>query len=486
MCMNSRRTQSPVTVVGLLCLCVIGLMWFARGVKHNDEIYKRLCAIEGVTGVERIDFEREYDSCIIEKYLVTFEQPVDWENPDLGTFEQRVEIGITDRADVNFMHLDGYAFQKDLLGKDYVPEPVEMYRGNYIHIEHRFYGASCPDDFSYDETKYWEYMTCENAVADYHNIYSKLEPLLGKTWVCFGEDQGGLMTAVYAGFFPDDCKLYMPFAAPCMESGNDGRFYDFIYTRIGDDALGKDKAGEYRDLIMKFQVNLIKDKHELLRSYNDEIDKTGMRFREYASQEVLYDLNVLEFAPAFWEYSQDFDKLEKLVDMPEETDEERQAKAGAEFKFMIEVQGPEKWSPDMYAWPYYVSAATETGQYSYDFSYLRSELAKAGVPRALTVTPGMEEELLWNVVFTENQKKAFTYSKSFHDKLISSLKSTDARILMIYGATDPWTSVRFTDLGNDNIKVYIHPTMSHDTTISSFPDDTAAEIKSVMDECING
>ena len=56
--MYPRRSQNPFTTFGLLFLCAIGLMWFAREVKNTDEIYKRLWAIEGVTGVDKLSFER--------------------------------------------------------------------------------------------------------------------------------------------------------------------------------------------------------------------------------------------------------------------------------------------------------------------------------------------------------------------------------------------------------------------------------------------
>ena len=483
--MYPRRSQNPFTTFGLLFLCAIGLMWFAREVKNTDEIYKRLWAIEGVTGVDKLSFEKTYEGCIQDKYLVTFEQPIDWKNPELGTFSQRVEIGITDKAAVNLMHLDGYALQNDLLERDYVPELVEMYKANYIHIEHRFFGESSPDDLSYDEPGYWEYMTCENAAADYHSIYTRLAPLLGETWISYGENYGGLLSDVYASLYPQDCKLYVAFGAPCPDGVNDRRLYDYIYTDIGNDAFGKEKAGEYRDLITQFQVDLIKNKQDLMGLYNDVIDKTGMRFREHASKEVLYDINVLEFAVKFWQYNQEFDKLEQVLSMPEDTADNRLAKAQAEFDFMISVQGPEDWSPDRYTWPYYVSAATETGEYYPDFLYLRAALSEAGIQNEMTVTPDMEETLLWDITFTDEQKNAFNYDSDFRNRLISSLKNTDARMLMIYGATDPLYSVRLPNISNNNIRQYVHPGLAHTIIIQSFPEDIVKEIKEYIDQCIS-
>ena len=103
----------------------------------------------------------------------------------------------------------------------------------------------------------------------------------------------------------------------------------------------------------------------------------------------------------------------------------------------------------------------------------------------LSITPDMEENLLWDIVFTDEQKKAFSYNGNFRDQLISSLKSTDARILMVYGATDPMYAVRLPKISNDNIRQYVHPGLSHTIVIQSFPDSTLKEIREFIDQSIS-
>ena len=149
------------------------------------------------------------------------------------------------------------------------------------------------------------------------------------------------------------------------------------------------------------------------------------------------------------------------------------------------MQSFEDWSPDFFAGAYYVHTAKEIGRQHYDFSYLRKALADAGVPDTLSVTEEGEKTLLQDLVFTEEQKKAFVYNPSFREALDASIDTSPAKHLMLYGATDPWTSLRIHDTENENVKIFIHPTGSHVTTMyTQYPEEMQAEIKSFMDSCL--
>jgi hypothetical protein len=57
---------------------------------------------------------------------------------------------------------------------------------------------------SFDETKYWEYMTAENSAKDFHSVYAVLSSVLEGDWVSFGTSRGGLMSNLYGYYYPDD------------------------------------------------------------------------------------------------------------------------------------------------------------------------------------------------------------------------------------------------------------------------------------------
>ena len=142
---------------------------------------------------------------------------------------------------------------------------------------------------------------------------------------------------------------------------------------------------------------------------------------------------------------------------------------------LMQVQAPVDWSTNFVAWPYYVNAATTYGQYHYDFSYLRKALTAAGLEDTLSVTENMEEGLLWNLVFTEAQRDAFIYDDSIATALTAFVDTADAKLLMVFGAADPWISLRIPETNNPNVAVFIHPTAAHDANISTMPEEMKNE-----------
>lgn len=449
---------------------------------------EKLLQAEGVISVEPIPLDASAQF-FEEKYLVTFEQPLNWSDHDAGSFPQRVEVGLRGDASFTVMETGGYALRDKYpgstglaqLGMDDAPEIGQMLGANYVNVEHRFFGESRPADMSNADTRYWEYHTAENAANDFHRVYQSLAPLLGADWVATGSSRGGQMTNVYACYFPEDMRVYAPYVAPCSEGPEDPRFYEFLYTQIGNDAFGEEQAARLRDTVTAFQVDLMKNKALLLPNY--EVAAQGMNcvFQEGADIAQIFDLNVLEFAVQVWQYQMiSFDDLQAILDMPETTPEEQMAKLQAEFGMLLQVQTPMDWSVDFMAWPYYVNAATTYGQYHYDFSWLRAALQAAGVEDALSVTEEMEDGLLWNIVFSEEQRAAFAWDGELEASLSSFLDTTEAKILMVFGATDPWFSLRIPHTDNPNVVEFIHPTAPHTAAIASMPENMRNEAIAVL------
>ncbi len=455
----------------------------AKGTDETDASNwkEKLLNVNGVIGVEEV-IQDASEPFFGEKYIVTFEQPLDWSNPDNGSFPQRVEIGLHDGAGYNVMETNGYLLFDSYFPMEDAPEMSLFLDANYINVEHRFFGQSRPEDMTNDDIGYWEYHTAENAANDYHRIYTSLSELLGDKWISIGTSRGGLMTNVYGHYFPDDMLIYTAYVAPCSNGMDDPRFYDFVYNEIGNDAYGEETAQQLRDLILSFQVELMKNKEEMLPTYEAYIASNGFTFREQVTLGELYDLNVLEFAVQCWQKGFDLNNLSSVLSMPETTEEELQSKMLAELNLLLNVQSPSDWSSNSVAWPYYVNTATTYGQYHYDFSYLRAALKQAGLGDRLTVTPEMENDFLRNIVFTEEQKNAFVYDDSFYKELNASIDTTTAKHLMIFGGIDPWRSVRIHETDNENVRAFINPTMPHSASILNMPEEMQAEAISLIKE----
>ena len=478
---NIFRNAARVLILILMINLLSPISSYAGENKKNMK--QRLLELDGVISVEKkwmIPFISKFD----ERYIVTFSQPLDWAHPEKGSFPQRVEVSLMKDSEIAAMDTEGYSLMDEYFMWGIPLDIVEEYGASVVHPEHRFFGKSRPEDMSNDDVRYWEYMTAENAANDMHKIYTEMSKILGDVWFSYGTSYSGLMSNIYAHYFPDDMRVYCPTAAPFALSTSDERMYEFVYTKIGDDAFGKERGAELRKFVTDFQVALLKDKKELLPLYTEKVNASGLRFRD--SIDKLYDMNVLEFAVQIWQSKQEqFDSVKKVLALPETTEREKKKKLKKELSLLLKVQPFEEWSPDFFAWPYYVHTATELGRQHYDFSYLRKALADAGLPNTLSVTEEGEATLLQDLVFTDEQKKAFVYDPTFRDALNASIDTSPAKHLMIYGPTDPWTSLRIHDTENENVKVIFHPTGTHVTIMySMFPKEMQAEIKAFMDSCL--
>ena len=472
----------PVVILGVLALKVYNL-----GFAHNKERIAEFEALDSVTEVKEIWTAPMYP--FSEKYMMTFEQPLDWSDPSKGTFPQRVEVSINSNPRITVMETEGYCLNDKVsvitaieAALNPPQETVYMFDGNYVDVEQRFFGDSRPSDMSNEDTKYWEYLTSENSACDYHKIYTELSKVLGDKWIAEGTSRGGLMCNVYGYYYPKDMYVYVPYVAPCSDGLDDERFYSFVNTEIGETALGEEEAKKRRELVTNFQVEARRYKNDLLPRFKKQLKKNSDV--DGVPEGVLYDMVVLDAGVQFWQYGHDINKITQVLDMPANSKKEIKAKQKAVYKLLLSLQKPEDWATDFVAFPYYIGTAKEYGQYHYDFSYLRNALEEAGIGYTISVTEKMEENFLHNLVFNEEQRKEFVYDPSFREALVESMSTTTAKHMMVVGGTDPWRSVAITpeEAENENIKYYINPNYPHTSKMKNLPDDMKKEAFDTMGE----
>ncbi|MBP5180058.1 MAG: hypothetical protein J6127_02075 [Clostridiales bacterium] len=444
-------------------------------------IDQQISMIDGVISMSEI-VQAEGEQVFDHKYMVTFLQPLDWNDPDAGTFPQRVEIGLREGAQFTVLETNGYCIFDSIAATDDEPDVAAHLNANYINIEHRFSGLSRPEDMSNYDTAYWQYLTPENEAHDYHRIYEALSSLLGDKWISYGSSRGGQMTNVYGYFYPEDMLAFVSYVAPSATTDQDTRFYDFVYNDIGNECFGEAEAEQMRDTLLDFQIELMANKEANLPYYEQFLEDNGYLYQGGADAGVIYDLNVLEFAAIYWQYESSLGALNEVLNMPSSTLEESEARRSTELQLLVNVQSPEDWSADMVAWPYYVNAATTYGHYYYDFSYLRDALEDEGLADTLSVTESMEDGLVWDTVFTEEQEAQFVFDGLFEQELIDSFTSTEAHYIMVFGANDPWYSLACPVPDNPNVAVFVSPDHAHHAQISNLPEDMQNEAWALLDE----
>ena len=119
----------PVVIVG-----GIALKFYNSGFAHNKERIVEFKALDGVIEVKEMWTMPMYP--FTEKYMITFEQHLDWSDPSKGTFPQRVEVFINSNPRITVMETEGYCLN-DVRSKfaDIINPPQEtvaMFDGNYV------------------------------------------------------------------------------------------------------------------------------------------------------------------------------------------------------------------------------------------------------------------------------------------------------------------------------------------------------------------
>ncbi len=456
--------------------------------QNADSMQERLSKLDGVVKVEKLDLVPAFQQ-INAKYMVYFEQPLDWDHPEKGTFVQRVEVGIRNNAEVNAFHTNGYSIDDMVLKLDIDPENLtSLLNANYFHAEHRFFGGSRPEGMKDDNSNFEEwypYFNLKASTADLHKIYKELSKIFGKDkWIAFGRSYNGEMTNAYAYYYPDDMACYLPFCAPCSSGNDNENFYKNVYEKIGND---RKDGPEMRKLITDFQVELMRNKKALLPLYKKALRESKGTYTAFATPERLFDMHVLEFAVQMWQVStnqtltlgKNVKELFPEVTIKEkDTADQKKAKLEKQMEILTKIQTFD-WATNTFFFPYYVSAFTELGQYHYNFQYLRDAMQKAEVPLDnLSVTPEAEATFCQDLVFTPKQKALFTYDDTFHKGIAADIKTTNTKHMMIFGADDPWTAIRIpiNNGENPNVKVYILPQGDHSTVFKLFPENVQKEI----------
>ncbi len=438
---------------------------------------ERLSELEGVVSVDEIVQSGEV---FPEKYVVWFEQPIDWRSPDIGIFLQRAEIGFMGFDAVNVVNVDGYELNDNKFSVDDRVELAKMYSANYINIEYRYFAKSAPEGLSQTSTALWEYLTDENAANDFHSIMEQLRGILSGTWVFTGTSKGGQMTNIFSYYYPDDADAYVAYVAPFCDGTEDPRLIDAVYTSIGADRYGEAQAKIYRDMLLEFQVEAIRNRDYLQPRLFREISSEDARLYPFKTVSRDFEELIVDHPVGVWQYDQDFAAHEEILNMPREDDpdtenDEREEYLQAMLALLSEGVDPDEDS----LFPYFVQAATENGNYSYEFKYLREAVEREGL--SLVVTEEDEKNFGARMTFTEEQQKIFTYDPYMRNELLNWSHTTQSNVVMIYGSSDPWYFVRLPDVDdNPNVHIFTAP-LSHIVRIADMPAEQKAQVTGLLD-----
>ena len=405
-------------------------------------------------------------------YTIYFEQYIDHNNKDLGTFLQRIEFGYNGIELPTVLVTSGYMAPGDYYSYSGENEIAYLLNCNYLNMEHRYFGESLPVEMNYDNVN-WDYLTTEQAAADAHDIVTQFKRALDGKWVSTGGSKSGMTTELFALYYPGDVDLYAPYVAPFCNSVQDSRFIEFLYEEAGDQQYGKERAKEIRDEVLEFQLKLLEYRDDFATKFDNEAKRMNVTYSSYATKDNVYDCAVLEFCVGFWQYYQSYSSLEKCLNMPETNEDEVSTKKNACYKYFSSIISPDDFGINNDFTPYYIQAWQELGNYSYDFDYIRDALEDKSL---LTVTKEEDKELMFKMILSDEELK-LPHRELVYQKINNMLKTTDQQFIIIYGSSDPWYAVRPDDVtGRDNINIYVNTNYPHTSCIENFDKATSDEI----------
>ena len=481
-------------------------------VKTASEVLKE---IEGVSDIKE---EKDEDGNSVTSFY--FKQPIDHKNPAAGTFVQYCVLHYKGSKHTTVMHTHGYSITTSKNAKVRQLELAKILDANYLAVEHRYYYRSTIGLSEEDTNKgissnkvkadYWKYNTAEQSTADLHNIVTALKKsgYFDGKWVSSGVSKNGILTALYAYFYPNDMDVYVPFCAPFCdgaettgigkwltnESGGKGTdlqkaVWDVLNRMTTDDKLRDELANLYKEehgndakiqkyftatamlaLTYDYMANMF---YKFCYRPTDEWD--GLIPNENSNAELYYGFITLG-KTKYWERLKnlrqlwDDEELKGDDDYEDEIDDDYEDEEDRDFDEdddpMSSRRAASSWTLKFHSFLntiYFVHAASELGYFLYDW----------------TILP---ENHLLNIKWLKNKQTITRYNKwydvkydggkmmrGFLDFVKNNRNKDKCKMLFVYGGNDPWTGAAIPDPDKDDpcVKKYVVPNGTHNAFLTN-------------------
>ena len=385
-------------------------------------------------------FRINADSSFSEAWEIRLRQPVDHRNPDGPQFTQQIFLYYAGADRPVVVETEGYGARG---GRN---ELSSILHANLIRIEHRYFEESTPDSVD------WKYLTTWQAATDHHRIIELFKPVFSGRWSTTGVSKGGQTVMFHRYYYPDDVDVSVPYVAPLNFGPEDPRMEPFL-ENVG--------TAECRDRIFRFQ-KLALEKFDLLYPmFLEMADRRGWTFTRVGGPESAYEMTVLEYEFAFWQWgSVPCDSIPL-----EGTDEKI-------FRHLAAVGDPRYFADQGLAYfePFFYQAMTEIGYYGYDFDKFGDLIRHA--------RNGEKPEFL----FSAPSGPEYVYDYEFGKKVSEFIKHDAENFIFLYGENDPW-SASAADPGNNKkcLKI-VNKGGAHGTRISILPEEQKELVMTKLQE----
>jgi len=389
----------------------------------SGELLDRLRALPGVTATPMPTETAGFTYIVLQ-----FTQPVDHEDPDGQTFQQRVSLLHRDLAGPMIVQTSGY-------WDYYLDSPVELTRlltANQISIEHRFFGDSRPDPAD------WSKLTIKQMADDQHQIITALRSIYDGSFLTTGGSKGGMTAIYHRRFYPDDVDGTVPYVAPQSFGAPDLRYTAFV------DTLG---PATCRQAVRDVAVELLANRRAMVEAKATEQAAIEDHAYNRVALAPAVETSIVSLEWAFWQYY----GVGLCNDVPPPT------ASDAELWGFLDLVSPPSDNDDTQVAAfdaYYHQAYAQLGYPDTGATYLDPYVRFTDADYAGSLPAAVP---------------AYDGGAAMRD-IDQWVRTEGDRLLFVYGEWDPWTGGRF-ELGEatDSVSL-VQPRGSHGARISRLDD----------------
>jgi hypothetical protein len=322
-------------------------------------------------------------------------------------------------------------------------------KANLIRIEHRYFEESRPDSAG------WEYLTTWQAATDHHRIIELFKPVFSGKWATTGISKGGQTVMFHRYYYPEDVDVSVPYVAPLNFGPEDERMELFL-ENVG--------TAECRDRVYRFQKMALEKSDQLFPMFMKYADERGWTFTRVGGPETAYEMTVLEYEFAFWQWGS-----VPCDSIPLDGSDEKV------FRHLATVGDPRYFADQglEYFEPFFYQAMTEIGYYGYDFDRFAGLLKHAR---------NLEQP---EFQFSAPQGPHYVYDFGFGKKVADFIREEAGHFIFLYGEYDPWSATAADPGKNENCLKVVKEGGSHRTRIMNLPDESREEVLSTLEEWLD-
>lgn len=372
----------------------------------------------------------EVEDHFTEAFQMVLKQPLDHNNPDAGTFDHYVYLSHSDYSKPTVLVTEGYG------AWHHTYELSKVLKSNQVMVEYRFYGKSRPTPIP------WDYLTNDQAVADYHSLVTKLKLLYKNKWLSTGISKGGETVLIYKSKYPKDIDIAVPYVAPLIDTQEDPR------TERHINSVGSD---ECRAKITTYQRLILENRAGVLSEMQRFAEENKMQFNKVSMEEAL-EYAVLEFPFSFWQWGG------KCEDIPS-----KNAPIEELFSYVNKIVGVSFYSDKTYyrLLPSYYQHMMELGYYGFDTTPVKDLIIVVHEPTNMRFAP---------------KDVSITYNPNYIKEVRDYVENKGNNILYIYGGYDTWGACAPTPKPNVDALKMVLEGGSHSTRIKDFSKEDQQKI----------